>query len=143
MNFKNQTENQQFIKALIEGKTIQHRIKGENWYDFDLNWCLENEDPFGPWNCADCYEWRVKPKTQVITVEITVTKTLTIEGVKDCHYKAGEQLFFIQKHEDGYKKHKHVAMYDHAREFKSAIFFETEEAMNKAYEQIINAQKGL
>lgn len=143
----NQTtyQNQAVIRGLLKGEVAQYRVKNEHtWYDYDSEDFL-NGDPFGPWNSADCYEWRIKPKTAEITVEITVTKTLTIEGVKDHHYKAGEQLFFIEKHADDiYKTHKYAPLFDNNDEFESeVIFFETEEAMNKAYEQIINAQKGL
>lgn len=145
-NNKTTYQNQAVIRGLLKGEVAQHRVKGEfTWYDYDLNRYLENEYPFGPWNSADCHEWRIKPKTTEITVEITVTKTLTIEGVKDHRYKAGEQQFFIEKYaNDIYETHKYVPVFDNNDEFKSElIFFETEEAMNKAYEQIINAQKGL
>lgn len=143
----NQTtyQNRAVIRGLLKGESVQYKSKTDLfWCDYD-NATFMNGDSFGPWNSADWYEWRIKPKTTEITVEITVTKTLTIEGVKDHRYKAGERLFFIEKHADDiYKTHKYVPLFDNNYEFESElIFFETEEAMNKAYEQIINAQKGL
>ena len=141
LNFKNQTKNQNIIKALIQGKQVQCKLPNEDWDDYNL----DDYDNFGPWYCTDEYLWRIKPETKEITVEVISTKTLTLEGVKDYRYKVGEQVYFIEKHLDGcYRKYKHVPIYDNNEDFKNKlIFFETEEAMNKAYEQITNAQKGL
>lgn len=150
VNFKNRTENQKFIHALLKGQTIQIRAKNEDWYDFDINWYLENEDPFGPWNCADEYTWRIKPITTEVTLNVTVSIVKPVkfkfEGVKTDLYSTGEAVYYIHKSANGNSYFKNIIRsvnHDEPCKHPSYITFETEEAMDKAYEQILNAQKGL
>lgn len=58
--FINQTKNQSVIHALFQGKTVQYYNPhgfDNKWHDYDLQYSLDNDEPFGPWHCADYYQW--------------------------------------------------------------------------------------
>ena len=148
----NQTtyQNQAVIRGLLKGEVVQYKSKTDLlWCDYNTEDFL-NGDSFGPWNSADEYRWRIKPKTTEITltVDVTVTKHVKFEfeGVKKELYVEGEEVFYIHKsqQDNSYCKNtiRGVNHNENARH-QSYVVFETEEAMNKAYEQIINAQQGL
>ena len=136
---KNRTENQEIIKALIQGQQVQYKFKGDNWEDYDSTVFKH----FGPWHCEDEYQWRIKPEKTSVT--LTVNVTFKFEGIKKELYVKGEDIFYIFRGlvDDAYHKDiiRNVNHNEGTRQ-SSYIMFETEEAMDKAYEQIINAQKG-
>ena len=149
MTFINHTKNQEFIHALLKGQTVQ--LRGgpmSEWYDFDLEFALENEDPFGPWNCADCYEWRIKPEETEVRFDfekvIVETMTFKFEGVKNELYKVGETVYFIVQADSGmfYKFIITAAIHDQPNKYKKYVFFISEEYLEKAWQQIPQQMKG-
>lgn len=149
MTFTNHTKNQEIIHALIKGQTVQLRGGSiPEWYDFDLEFALENEDPFGPWNCADCYEWRIKPKETEVQFDfekvVIETVSFKFEGVKNELYKVGETACFIVKH-DNNLFYKHIVKnvnHNQFEKYKNYVFFISEEYLEKAWQQIPQQMKG-
>jgi hypothetical protein len=142
---KNQTENIEFIKAFFEGKTLQYSLSTDNkWEDYSAEY---EEWTFGPWSCADNYQWRIKPKT--VTKEVEFTKTVTVkevfvfEGVKESLYKQGDTVHYINfsKSLPELTTDYLVKYHNQSAEDERVIFFETAEDAQKAYNQILTKTK--
>jgi hypothetical protein len=64
-------ENAEVIKAWADGKIIQYiplysESDPADWVDFNV----ESEGAWGPWSCAPEYQWRIKPETKTIWVNV-------------------------------------------------------------------------
>lgn len=143
MNFKNQTENQNVIKALINGKQVQCKYKDGNWEEYDP----KDYFSFGPWLCTDDYQWRIKP--EAITKTVTITKPVVVtnlikhdipvqlENLKTDFYKAGERIWYVYvTSSNEVTKNETLVNHNQDKEYKNHFIFTSKEAMEKGYEVI-------
>lgn len=138
---ENQTKNQHIIVAILNGETVQHTqyYDDEVWVDFDID-NVKNGDPFGPWNCENGYQWRVKPKVTTYKFSQVIQHQVEIENAFVGKFINGKTYYTI--HSASTKVDK-INPYE-VNSFNYGIdrlFFEKEEDAIKAL-NVINQKKG-
>ncbi len=139
---KNKTNNINIIAAILRGETVQHNslYGGNGWYDFDVEKAKEDESLFGPWNCCDGYEWRVKPKVTTYNFSQVIQHQVEIENAVIGKLVNGKTYYTI--HSASKKVDKIIPYEDNSFNYGiDRLFFEKEEDAIKAL-NVINQTKG-
>ncbi len=139
---KNKTDNFEIIAAILRGETVQHNslYGGNEWYDFDVEKAKKDKSSFGPWNCCDAYQWRIKPKTTTFKFYQVIQHKVEIENRFIGEFESGKTYWTI--HTGSVKPDKVYSCNGNTFNYgEDRLFFEKEEDAIKAL-NIINQAKG-